>query len=88
MVELKKKTSCKIEVRLGDSVQSGEPSDNAENPETNTDILSKIKENQIEQQARPTLLRDILGAIQRQNPENWRDVQKEIVDVINEELPQ
>jgi hypothetical protein len=87
MVEWRKKSGRKIKVRLEDSLQSGEPSDQTENPETNNDILNKIKENQIEQD-RPALFRDILDALRRQNLGNWVSVRDELIGIVSEEIPQ
>ena len=36
----------------------------------------------------PAILSDILDAMSKQNPANWRTVNKEVIGIITEELPQ
>ena len=88
MVEWRKKNGCKITVPLGNSLQSGEPSDEAENPETINAVIDRIRNDDLDQKSYPELLRDILIVLQKQNPENWKALNKGLIDLISEELPQ
>ena len=88
LVEWRKKVGRKIMVRLGDSLLSGEPNDRAENPQTNQEVLAKIKSGGIDSRNYPDILRQILEAMIRQNANNREIVQKEVIELIREELPQ
>jgi hypothetical protein len=83
-VEWRKKVGRKIMVPLGDSVQSGEPSDNAENPATVAAVADKIAT--AGNQDYPSILREILEALAEQNPENWAEVRGELMEMIREEV--
>jgi len=83
-VEWRKKVGRKIMVPLGDSVQSGEPSDNAENPATVAEVADKIAT--AGNQDYPSILREILEALAEQNPENWAEVRGELMEMIREEV--
>src|SRR5437879_6110660 len=67
-IEWRKNISRKIKLRLGDSMQSGEPSDETENPETVKDVLSGISA--ADNRDYPAILREILEALAQQNPKN------------------
>ena len=83
LVEWRKAVGRKIKLRLEESVQSGEPNDRPENPETVGDVLDTIS--QADGRDYPALLRQILGALQSQNAKNWPSVQGELVELIKEE---
>jgi hypothetical protein len=83
-VEWRKKVGRKIMVPLGDSVQSGEPNDMAENPVTLEAVADRIAA--ADSRDYPTILREILEALKEQNPENWAAVRKELVEMIGEEV--
>jgi hypothetical protein len=83
LVKWRKAVGRKIKLRLEDSVQSGEPNDMPENPETVGDVLDTIS--QADSRDYPALLRQILGALQSQNAKNWPSVQGELVELIKEE---
>lgn len=85
-IEWRKRSSRHIEVRLDESLQSGESGGSAENPETLRAVLDEV--NASKGTDYPDLLADILGALQRQNAANWPKVRDEVVRLIKEELPQ
>jgi hypothetical protein len=86
-VEWRKKVGRRITLRLGDSLQSGEPGETPENPETVQATLDKIRENEVDSRDYPALLGDILQTLERQNARNWPAVQSELIEIIKEELP-
>jgi len=86
-IEWRKRSGRHIKLRLEESVQSGESGGYPENPETLYEILEtglKTSDNA----NRANLLADILNALQAQNPKNWMKVRDELVQIIQEELPQ
>jgi hypothetical protein len=83
-VEWRKKVGRKITVRLEDSVQSGEPNDEPENPETIEAVADKIAA--ADSRDYPTILREILEALAEQNPKNWVEVREEVMAIIREEV--
>jgi hypothetical protein len=86
LVEWRKAVGRKITLRLEDSVQSGEPNDKPENPETIGGVLDMMS--QADSRDYPALLGQILEALQAQNAKNWPAVQKELIGIIKDELPQ
>lgn len=88
IVEWRKSVGRKIKVRLEDSLLSGEPNGREENPETIRDVLARMKDQEVDSRDYPEILRDIFEAMSAQNPSNWRAVNKEVIGIITEELPQ
>ncbi len=88
LVEWRKKVGRRLRVRLEDSLLSGEPNGESENPETIRDVLARMKDQEVDGRDYPAILRDILEALSIQNPTNWRSVNKEVIGIITEELPQ
>ncbi len=88
LVEWRKNVGRQLKVRLEDSLLSGEPNGRAENPETIRDVLTRMKDQEVDSRDYPAILREILEALSIQNPANWRAVNKEVVGIITEELPQ
>ena len=88
LVEWRKNVGRQLKVRLEDSLLSGEPNGSAENPETIRDVMTRMKEQEVDSRDYPSILRDILDAMSKQNPANWRTVNKEVIGIITEELPQ
>ena len=88
LVEWRKNVGRQLKVRLEDSLLSGEPNGRAENPETIRDVLTRMKDQEVDSRDYPAILRDIIEALSIQNPANWRAVNKEVVGIITEELPQ
>jgi len=88
MVEWRKKIGRKIKVRIEDSLLSGEPNDQAENPETIRDVLTRIEDQEVDNRDYPDILRQILGVMSTQNPGNWLAVNNEVIGILSEELPQ
>ncbi len=84
LVEWRKKTGRKIIVRLDDSVQSGEPNDEAENPVTMAAVLEGIATS--DSRDYPAILREILEVLQMQNPENWAKLGREAIGIIRDEI--
>jgi hypothetical protein len=83
-VEWRKNVGRKIMIKLGDSMQSGEPNDAPENPETVEAVADRIAS--ADNRDYPTILREILEALAEQNPENWAEVRAEVMGIITEEL--
>jgi hypothetical protein len=83
-IEWRKASSRKIKLRLEDSVQSGEPNDRPENPETISDVLDTISA--ADNRDYPKILADVMQALKTQNPKNWAAVRDELVDMIKEEV--
>ena len=84
LIEWRKKTGRKILVRLEDSVQSGEPNDEPENPVTVAAVLEGIAVS--DQRDYPAILREILEVLANQNPKNWELMKGEALDIIHDEL--
>ena len=84
LVEWRKKTGRKIVVRLEDSVQSGEPNDEPENPVTVAAVLEGIAAS--DSRDYPAILREILEVLQLQNPKNWAELGREAIGIIKEEI--
>ena len=83
-IEWRKASSRKIKLRLEDSVQSGEPNDMPENPETVADVLATISA--ADNRDYPKLLADVMQTLKTQNPKNWAEVRDELVDLLKEEV--
>jgi hypothetical protein len=86
LIEWRKGSGRKMKLRLEDSLQSGEPGEAAENPETIEAVLTQIKE--ADSRSYPDILREILEAMMNQHPGNWQAVRDEVVGIITEEIPQ
>jgi hypothetical protein len=84
-IEWRKRSGRKIKLRLEDSVQSGEPNDVPENPETVGDVLDTIKAD--DNRDYPAILGQVMEALRAQNPKNWAAVRDEVVEMIKEEVP-
>jgi hypothetical protein len=84
LIEWRKTVGRKIKVRLEDSVQSGEPNDTAENPETVGAVLNTIAT--ADNRDYPEIMRQILEALMAQNPKNWASVREEVVGILREEV--
>lgn len=84
-IEWRKASSRKIKLRLDDSVQSGEPNDKSENPDTVGDVLNSIKAD--DNRDYPAVLGQVLQALKEQNLRNWSAVRDELVEMIREEVP-
>ncbi len=85
-VEWRKRSGRKTKLRLEECVQSGEPNDAPENPETVGDVLDAIKAD--DNRDYPAILGQVMEALRAQNPENWAAVRDELVEMIKEEVPQ
>ena len=88
MVQWRKKIRRKMQVPLGDYLQSGEPGDKAENPETIDALLTKLSERSVGNEDSPGLLGEILEALEKQTAGNWPSVRDELIAVVREELAQ
>jgi hypothetical protein len=86
LVEWRKATGRKIQVRLEDSLVSGAAGESGENPETIGDVLAKMKERGSDNLGYPEILRQVLEALQEQNEENWDGVRQELVSLLREEV--
>lgn len=84
LIEWRKKIGRRITVPLGPSVQSGEPNDEAENPETVAGVLESIAA--ADSRDYPEILREILGVLEMQNPKNWAEFGREAISIIREEV--
>lgn len=85
-IEWRKASSRTIKLRLEDSVQSGEPNDEPENPETVEDVLETISAG--DNRDYPTILAQVMETLKTQNAKNWLAVRDELVDMIKEEVVQ
>ncbi|MHB8521871.1 MAG: hypothetical protein ACYDH9_14070 [Limisphaerales bacterium] len=85
-VEWRKQVGRKMKVRLEDSIQSGEPSDGAENPVTVGALVERISE--ADNRDYPAILRQVLEALAEQNPQNWAQVRAELTELLKEEVSQ
>jgi hypothetical protein len=85
LVEWRKATARKLQVRLEDSVLSGESQD-AENPETLAAVLAKMRTDGADDRSYPDLLRQVFEALQEQNAGNWAGVRQELMNHLREEL--
>jgi hypothetical protein len=83
-IEWRKVSGRRIKLRLEDSVQSGEPNDGAENPETVAAVLGAIEIG--DNRDYPAVLRQVLEALRAQNEKNWPGVRDELVEMIREEV--
>jgi hypothetical protein len=84
LVEWRKKVGRKILVRLEDSVQSGEPNDEPENPVTVASVLEGIAAS--DSRDYPAILREIMEVLVTQNSKNWPEVGKEAIAIIKDEI--
>lgn len=80
----RKRVGRRIKLRLEDSVQSGEPNDDAENPVTVGAVLESIAT--ADTQDYPAILRQVMETLEAQNPGNWAEVRQELVEMIKEEV--
>jgi hypothetical protein len=87
MVEWRKATGRKIQVRLEDSLMSSDGSD-AENPETLGSVLARMREQGSDSRSFPDVLRQVWQALQEQNAGNWSGVRDELVEMLSDEVPQ
>lgn len=85
LVEWRKASGRKIQVRLEDSVQSG-AGESAENPETLGAVLAKMRVDGSDGRSYPDLLRQVFEALQGQNAGNWDGVRQELVAVLREKV--
>lgn len=83
-IEWRKRSSRKIKLRLEDSVQSGEPNDAPENPETVGDALDAISAT--DNRDYPKILADLMQTLKAQNATNWGDIRQELVEMLEEEV--
>jgi hypothetical protein len=86
LIGWRKRTGGRIRVRLEDSVQSGEPNDEAENPVPVGAVLESIAT--ADTRDYPAILRQVIEKLEAQNPSNWRRVRRELIEMIKEEVPQ
>ena len=84
LIEWRKKTGRKILVRLDDSVQTGEPNDETENPVTMAAVLEAIATS--DQRDYPAVLRDLFEVLAKQSAKNWESIKGEALQIIKEEL--
>ncbi|HWV98525.1 MAG TPA: hypothetical protein VNZ64_02415 [Candidatus Acidoferrum sp.] len=85
-IDWRKKSSRRIKLRLEDSVQSGEPNDGPENPETVGEVLEAISAG--DNRDYPAVLAQVMEALKAQNVKNWPAVRDELVGMIREEVAQ
>lgn len=88
LVEWKQETAKVIRVRLDDSLLWAESGGKAENPETIRTVLERLKTVPVESSDYATVLGQIFQAMASQNASNWRTVNKEVLALIRDELPQ
>lgn len=84
LVEWRKAVGRKGKVGLGDVLQSGDSSENAENPTVIAEVVGRAM-NESERDY-PEILRQVLEALQAQNPKNWAAVRGELVEMLREEV--
>jgi hypothetical protein len=84
--EWRKAVGRKIKLRLEDSVQSGEPNDTPENPETISEVIDTITA--ADNRDYPAILLQIMETLKAQNTKNWAAVRGELVEMIQQEVPQ
>lgn len=82
----RKRSSRHLKVGLNPSLQSGDAGNQAENPDTLADVLTEIKA--ADNKDYPSLLADVLQALERQNAGNWMKVRQELVEMIKEDVLQ
>jgi len=87
-VDWRKRSGRRIKVRLGETAQSGEAVEGGENLGTLKAVAQQMADNAVDSRSYPDILREILGALQRQNPGNWQQVRDELVELVQEEVPQ
>jgi hypothetical protein len=85
-IEWRKAVGRKIKLRLEDSVQSGEPTETPENPETISEVIDTITA--ADNRDYPAILLEIMETLKAQNTKNWPEVRDELVEMIGEEAPQ
>jgi hypothetical protein len=85
-IDWRKRSSRRIKLRLEDSVQSGEPNDESENPETVRGVLDAISAG--DNRDYPAVLAQVMEALKAQNVKNWPAVRDELVGMIREEVAQ
>ena len=85
LVEWRKATGRKIQVRLEDSILSSE-AEGAENPETIASVLGKMRGDASD--SYPEIIRQVLQALREQNANNWEGVREELVEILGEEVLQ
>ena len=88
IVECRKKIGRKIMVRMPDSILGLAKKNKPENPETISAVNQANRDRKAESKDHSELLREILAALSEQNPQNWQSVQKELIEIIKEEIPQ
>ncbi|HOC73721.1 MAG TPA: hypothetical protein PKL54_12955 [Candidatus Hydrogenedentes bacterium] len=88
LVKCRKTSLRKGTVPLGVALQSGGVADEGENPETLEAVFGQIKDGSLDQRSYPAVLREILGALVKMDAKNWQVIQKELVTMIEEEVPQ
>ena len=81
-----KKLKTKI-VSLPGSIQHGGSRNENENPEILHEILQKIKQSS-NSSAYPHILQEVFDAILNMNKDNWSAIRKELLPLLQEELPQ
>jgi hypothetical protein len=86
-MEWRKRSARHLKVDLNPSLQTGESDGQPENPETMGDVLTEIHA-AAASESYPTLLADVLQALERQNTGNWQGVRTELVSIIKAELSQ
>jgi len=59
-----------------------------ENPEIIRDVKMSNKDRAAKAEDHSELLREILVAMAEQNPQNWQNIRKELVEIITAEIPQ
>ncbi len=88
LVAWRKKAGRKIIVRLPDSVLGTAKKNQPENPVIIKDIDQSNKDRAANEKDHSELLREILIALAEQNPQNWQNIRKELVEIITDEIPQ
>jgi hypothetical protein len=83
-IEWRKAVGRKIKLRLEESVQSGEPNDTPENPETISEVIDTISA--ADNKDYPAILLQIMEALKAQNAKNWAAVRGELVQMIEDEV--
>jgi hypothetical protein len=86
-MEWRKRSARHLKVDLNPSLQTGESDGQPENPDTMGDVLTEIQA-AAASESYPTLLADVLQALERQNTGNWQGVRAELVSIIKAELSQ
>ena len=84
-MDWRKRSSRHLKVDLNPSLQTGESDGQPENPDTMGDVLTEIQAAS-DSASYPTLLSDVLQALERQNAGNWMAVRNELVEMIKAEV--